>query len=149
MARGDGLGAASAMALDPATGERRPLGRAVAGAGSVSFSADGTRTAVAETRASGAASLVPSALGFLVGRVQTALDAAEGAGPGTTVVRVGETGGELGVLALGAAESWGEPSGLSLAPAGDALVLGQRRTLGGAIEERLVWVELDCEPAAP
>ncbi len=82
--------------------------------GSVAFSADGSLLARAE-RADGA-----------------------------TRVWLGETRGASSEIALGDVGAWGEPTGIALAPDGDAFALGQRRTG----EERIVWATLPCARGA-
>jgi hypothetical protein len=141
--RGHALRPLHARRLDPATGAQRDLGDDVAG--SVSFSADGTWMAVATTRPSGAASLVPSRAGFLLARLTPLLRDELPPGRGGSGVRFGPTQGELAPVELGRDAAWGEPTGLSLAPDATAFVLGQRRGEG---EERLLWVELACAPGA-
>ena len=142
--RGKGWRHLDASVVDFATAEEVTLGTVLAGPGSVSFSADGSRWVVATTRPSGAASLIPAQLGFLLGRLRAlaVLDDANGAaGSG---IGLGTRGHELRDLDLGPIAEWGVPTGVSLSPAGDAFVLSQRRREGGDIEERLLWIELDC-----
>ena len=47
-------------------------------------------------------------------------------------------------LAIGGAADWGESTGISLTRDGTQLILGQRRTTGAGVEERLLEVTLDC-----
>ncbi|MDJ0785625.1 MAG: hypothetical protein QNK05_02385 [Myxococcota bacterium] len=131
---------------DPATDATLPAIAEVAAGASVSFSADGQRLAIVTTRPSGAASLLPKRLGFLLGRLAPALTPDGVTGPGETRLFVGPKG-DAKSIELDALGSWGAPTGVALAPAGDALVLGQRRHAEGATSERLVWIELDCETA--
>jgi hypothetical protein len=133
---------------DPATGDVHPLERDLAGPRSVSFSADGSRIAVAASPGRGAVRLLPRWLGFLLARLRPILDAAPPVGA-ITAVRIGETDGELHSVELGEVASWGGPTGIALDADGRAFVLGQRRARESEPEERLLWIELACEPPPP
>jgi hypothetical protein len=132
---GQPLAPLAGLRLDPASGERRRMAEGLA-AGSVSFSADGRRMALASTSARGAARILPSWLGNAIARlpVQAAV-AAEG-----TRVALGPPEGELVEIELGDAASWGAPTGIALLPDASGFVLGQRGTAG----ERIVRIDLDC-----
>jgi hypothetical protein len=129
---------------DPATEEPVAAVAQAATTASVSFSRDGQRMAVASTRPSGAASLLPKRLGFLIGRLEPWLSPDGVTGPGETLLHVGARG-ELAPVELADVAEWGAPTGVSLAPRGDAMVLGQRRASADGFEERLLWLALDCE----
>ncbi len=129
-------------ALDAATGDRFDLGVDLAGAGAVAYTADGARMAVAATRPSGAQSLLPDGLGFVLGRL-AAWRGVVRPRPGDTLVRTGPRDGSLEDLDLGDEADWGEPTGVALSPEGTFLVLGQRRP-GDPAAERLLRVDLDC-----
>ena len=57
------------------------------------------------------------------------------------------------VLELGPAADWGEPTGISLswdeAESASVAIVGQRRRVGGATEERLIELTLDCAAGPP
>lgn len=59
---------------------------------------------------------------------------------GATRAWLEDASGETRELMLGELRSWGEPTGVALAPDADAFVLAQRR----AGEERIWWVRLAC-----
>jgi hypothetical protein len=102
--------------VDYATRSARTLPPASAFAASISFSADGSQLARAER-----------------------------AEHGTSVRRGPTSGGGSEEIALGELATWGEPTGIALAPAADAFALGQRSATG---EERIVWAQLTC-PRGP
>lgn len=139
--RGDPFGLQEAAASDPATGKRTPLGWPGAHTVAASFSADGSRIAVATTRPAAATAALPEALGFLVARL-AALGSREPTRFRVSGVRIGPSAArELAPVALGEIETFGYPTGLALEPDGRAFVLGQRGARG---EERLVRIELFC-----
>jgi hypothetical protein len=105
----------SAEIVDYGAGASRSLPAASAFDASVSFSADGALRARAEHRAGG---------------TRVWLEASEG---------------DPQEIALGALAAWGEPTGVALAPRGDAFALGQRSAAGA---ERIVWAQLSC-PRGP
>lgn len=133
----------SAEWLDPGRGVRLPLEIRPAGPGAVSFSADGTRVAIATTQPGGALGALPDRLGFLLERVRAARGAVpvhQGSG-----VWLGDVGTPLTEIVLEDVGDWGAPTGLSLDPDAAGFVLGQRRLLdAGPAEERIVHVRLVC-----
>jgi hypothetical protein len=132
---GQPLAPLAGVRLDPASGERRRIAGGLV-AGSVSFSADGRRMALAATGERGAARILPGLLGNAIARLPVhAGVAAEG-----TRVALGPPEGELAEVELGDAVSWGAPTGIALLPDASGFVLGQR----GAAGERIVRVDLDC-----
>jgi hypothetical protein len=135
VARGQPFAPLVGERLDPATGERRPLGPGLV-PGSVSFSADGSLLALATTAPAGATRLAPAALGNVLARFPRGMPP----GAESTRVAIGEVGGELAVVDLGPAAGWGAPTGIALLPDARAFLLGQRGPHG----ERIVRVELDC-----
>lgn len=143
LAVGHPLARQRAILLDPGTGERSVLGDDLAGASAASFSADGGWKVVSTTRGSGAAGLLPGSLGFLLARLALVLDS-DGPSARGTGVRSGAARGPDEGVDLGGLESWGAPTGISLAPDATRFVLGQRREHGGHGEERLLLVTLDC-----
>ncbi len=139
--RGNPWGALRAQSFDPATGEWIALG-SLRGGGA-DFDADGGFLGVAGARRAGALGWLPPAAGFLLAPLA---GAAEHTGPLAegSELRLAEPRGEGAALELGPVAEWGAPTGLALAPDGTRLVLGQRRVIAGAFEERLLEVELDC-----
>jgi hypothetical protein len=131
----------AAELLDPANGALAALGP-LAGA---AFSADGGRIAL--TRAPGAAGPgLRAGLGFLLGPLAVARGGPPAAPPGPSALETGDTGAEAAPVELGPEAAWGAPTGVALGPAGDWLVLGQRRAAAaGGVEERLLRVTLDCD----
>ena len=141
--RGNPLRPLEALSLDLALPASVELGTdAVAGA-SASHDADGAWLALATSERARLAGLIPQHLGFLVAALdRRGSDAPRFRGTG---VRVGEPFGVLAPLDLGDLATWGEPTGVALAPDGERIVLGQRRaTPEGRVEERLVEIVLDC-----
>jgi len=139
--RGNPLHPLGARVVDPATGAEESVGDDVSGLASASFSADGGWLAVSTTERATLMGLVSDRLGFLLAPL------ARGNAPPLfrgTGVRAGQPKEEGTALALGDAGSWGEPTGVALAPDGRSFVLGQRRGAGSRIEERLLRVTLDC-----
>jgi hypothetical protein len=143
VADGQPLAPLRAVLLDPATGEARVAGEAVAPGSAASFDADGGWTFLATTRPRGVGALLPGALGFLLARLADPADA-EPRFSGSGVLS-GEPAGALLPVELGELAGWGEPTGVAAEPDGKGFVLGQRRRGGGGIEERLVAVRLACE----
>ncbi|HME72656.1 MAG TPA: hypothetical protein VKM54_22735 [Myxococcota bacterium] len=141
--RGNPLRPLGARVVDPATGAEVSVGDDVSGLASASFSADGGWLAVPTTERATVAGLVSDRLGFLLAPL--ARGSASGRFRGTGV-RAGEPKREGTPLELGDAGTWGEPTGVALAPNGRSFVLGQRRTADRGMEERLVRVTLDCSP---
>lgn len=136
-----------ALSLDLARGTREALGPSpTSGQAPVSFDADGGWVAITGTERDRAAGLLPSALGFLLGPFATRASRDRPLFRGTSVA-TGPSRGPLAAVELGAIGAWGEPTGVALEPDGTRFVLGQRRARGGAVEERLVEVALDCEPS--
>jgi hypothetical protein len=135
---GQPLAPLAGQRYDPATGQRLWLAGGLF-AGSVSFSADGSVMALAATQGSGAARLVPAALGNLLAR----WPARDGVAAEGTRVLLGDTRGELDEVALGEVAGWGAPTGIALLPDARGFVLGQRGPRG----ERILRVELDCDDA--
>lgn len=141
--RGNPFRPLPAVSIDFAADRRRVLLADAAGGGAVSFSDDGGRVVVAGARRTRVAGLLPSALGFVLGPLAVRADARADLFRGTSL-HVGESGGDLAELALGEVADWGEPTGVSLLPDGESLVLGQRRRVGGGFEERLLEIRLGC-----
>jgi hypothetical protein len=141
--RGNPLRPLSAHVVDPATGAEVSVGDDVPGLASASFTADGGWLAVPTTERATVAGLLSDRLGFLLAPLARGNAAARFRGTG---VRAGQPKGEGAPLELGDAGSWGEPTGVALAPDGQSFVLGQRRSAGHGIEERLVRVTLECSP---
>lgn len=141
-ARGNPFGPGTAVLLDPATGAERPLDAAAAPVGA-GASADGGLVAVATTEAAGVLAELPPWLGFVLWPAATALhaDRADVAGTG---LRGGEPLASIDPLALGEVGAWGAPTGVTVAPDGTRLVLGQRRVTPRGVEERLLEIERDC-----
>jgi hypothetical protein len=142
--RGNPLRPLGARVVDPATGAEVPVGEDVPGIATASFTSDGGWLALPTTERATVAGLVSDRLGFLLAPLAMA-DAPSVQFRGTGV-RAGEAKGEGTALELGDAETWGEPTGVALAPDGRSLVLGQRRTATRGVEERLVRVTLNCSP---
>lgn len=141
-ARGHGLGPRRAELLDPASGARRSLGASLAAGSAADFSADGALLVLAETSTIRAAALLPESMGFALARLPSVAAGARAQLSTGTVLRFGPSGGELAPLALDdALASWGAPTGVSMAPEGDWLVLAQRRVDAA---ERLIRIDLDC-----
>jgi len=148
LARGNPFAPLTGIALDPATGAEATLGRTIAPA--ASFVADGGWLAFATAQGGHRGGALPAALGFALGPWATALERQL---PllGGTGVRAGPSAEPAAAapLALPAAlATWGEPTGLALAPDGEAFVLGQRRAGAAGVEERLVEVTLSCADTA-
>jgi hypothetical protein len=110
----------------------------------ISFSADGTSSALATARRAGAAGLLPGWLGFLVAPLATAFDGDGAPQLRSAGVAVGATWAEPATVALDDFAAWGEPTGVALEADARGFVLGQRRSAAGGIEERLVAVRLAC-----
>lgn len=142
VARGNPFGPVSARGIDPATGRTADLGSDVA-PGGVAFTGDGGWVAVAGARRARAAGWLPAGLGFLLAPFAERV-ARDRPLYRDTGVRIGEPWAPGAPLALGAVAAWGEPTGLALSPDGSVLILGQRRAIDGAVEERLVEITLDC-----
>jgi hypothetical protein len=128
--------------VDPATNAPEVLPERAPPGSSASFVADGGWMLIAATERAGAASLIPTSLGFLLPRLVPGL--ADAGRFRTTSVRMGEPGGEGERIELGAIGDWGHPTGIACGSTGDHFVLGQRRPTDSGTEERLVEVELDC-----
>jgi hypothetical protein len=144
VARGNPFAALSGALLDPTTGQAQPLGDDLAPAAGAN--GDGAWLAFATTRSSHAAGALPRLLGFALGPWAAARDRFAPLRH-ETGVRAGPTASPADAqpLALGDALSrWGEPTGLALASDASGIVLGQRRRDGAEVQERLLWVELDC-----
>ncbi|HTF35501.1 MAG TPA: hypothetical protein VK714_17580 [Myxococcota bacterium] len=141
--RGNPLRPLGASVVDPATGAEVSAGDDVSGLASASFTADGGWLAVPTTERATAAGLISGRLGFLVAPLAIASGNASVRFRGTGV-RAGEPKAEGTTLELGEAQTWGEPTGVALAPNGRSFVLGQRRSADRGVEERLVRVTLDC-----
>ena len=62
----------------------------------------------------------------------------------TTAVRAGEPRAPGSPIDVGDAAAWGEPTGVALEADGRGLILGQRRSAGGRVEERLLQLTLRC-----
>jgi hypothetical protein len=128
--------------LDPATNIARTLPEQVAPGSAATFTADGGWMLIASTERAGIASLLPSALGFLLPRIAPGV--ADAGRFRTTQVRMGEPEHEGQTIELGEIGSWGYPTGISSSPTGQSFVLGQRRQTGAGVEERLLELVLDC-----
>lgn len=146
-ARGNPLGPAAVVRLDPATGIETPLGDGAAVV-PADTSPDGGWLVVATGEADGLAGRLPSWLGFVVAPLATALGI-ESPTLRATGIRAGEPWAEGAPLDLGDVAEWGGPTGLALDPGGSVLVLGQRRQTSGGVEERIVELTLACgEPGS-
>ena len=145
-ARGHGLGPRTGELLDVATGERRSLGTGLAAGSAISFSADGSVMAVAETSTIRAVALLPASFGFLLERLPSVAAGARAEWNAGTAIRVGDPRGTLTPLVLAEAlANWGAPTGVSLSADATSLVLGQRDAEG---RERLLEIALDCSGTA-
>ena len=113
------------------------------GAAGASFSADGSRVALASARRNHVAGLLPDRLGFVLAPLARAFHADETLHRETTLF-AGETGGAGTEIALREPADWGTPTGVAIEPDGTGLVLGQRRRTDAGIEERLIAIALDC-----
>ena len=144
LARGNPYRPLKALALDLTTGEEKSLGSEVVWAGGASFNGDGSFLALATTRRSRPLGLLPGQLGFLLA---AAADREELDRPlfDGTGVEFGEVGGERVALELGELGSWGVPTGISLSRDARTLLLGQRRSHGGEVEERILRLTLSCQ----
>lgn len=145
--RGNPFRPSAARGIDFATGRSAELGGDVAGGGAAAFNADGGWVGVASARRDRLLGFLPAEFGFLLGPLAARAERREPVFRGTGV-RTGEPWGEGGALELGELAVWGEPTGIALTPAGTELILGQRRTRRGRVEERLVEIVLDCAEAA-
>lgn len=141
--RGNPFRPLPAALVDFAGDRRSVLAADAAGPGAVSFSADGGWVAVATSRRARLTGLLPAGLGFALAAFATRAAESEVLFRGTGL-RTGEAWGEKAELDLGDAADWGEPTGVALAPDGQVLVVGQRRTRDGAVSERLLEITLDC-----
>jgi 8-oxo-dGTP pyrophosphatase MutT (NUDIX family) len=146
VARGNPFGTVAARRLDLATGREADLGSDIA-LGGVAFTGDGGWVAVATARRARSAGRLPSRLGFLLApwadRVERDRPLYRDSG-----IRVGEPWAPGAPLELGEFAGWGGPTGLALSPDGTVLILGQRRSVGGRIEERLLEITLACRPGS-
>ncbi|MGI9431570.1 MAG: hypothetical protein ACR2PQ_05115, partial [Myxococcota bacterium] len=141
-----GLGPHTGELLDVATGETRSLGTGLAAGSSISFSADGSVMAVAETSTIRAVALLPASFGFMVERLPAMAAGARAELTTGTAIRFGDPRGTLTRLVLAEAlANWGAPTGVSLSGDATWLVLGQRDREG---RERLLEIALDCGDAA-
>lgn len=145
--RGNPLGTQAAYRLDPATGVESKLGEGAVAA-PAGTSADGGWLALPTSTDAGLAARLPGWLGFVLAPLALAKNGAPRALEGSGV-RAGEPTAAGTALDLGALGGWGWPTGVSLAPDGRRLVLGQRRSTPGGVEERLVEARLDCDGAEP
>jgi hypothetical protein len=143
VARGNPFEPLSAVLVDPATGAEIDGRVAVTGAAAVSFSADGSRFALASARRNHVAGLLPDRLGFALAPLARALHADETLHRDTTLF-AGETGGAGTEIALREPGEWGTPTGVAIEPDGTGLVLGQRRRTDAGVEERMIAIALDC-----
>lgn len=139
--RGNPFRPLTAEVFDFATAQRFDLGDDSVGA--ADFVADGGWVVVAGGSRARAAGLLPDELGFLLGPWATRTDAT-GVRFRETRLRVGEPWGEGSELALGDVAAWGEPTGVTITPDGDRIILGQRRAVGSRIEERMLEITLEC-----
>lgn len=142
--RGNLLGTAAVVRLDPATGDETLLGEGAV-AEPAGTSADGGWLAFASSRPEGSLARLPAWLGFLLAPASAALglEPAQLAGTGASA---GEpAAGGLAPIDLAALSAWGAPTGVALDPSGTTLVLGQRRPTPDGVEERLLEVALDCD----
>lgn len=147
VARGQPLAPREVRVIDPATGRvQRVLD--VAPGSAISFSADGSASAVATARRGGAAGLLPGWLGFLVAPLTTAWGDESAPHLRAAHVAVGATWDVPAVVALDDFAGWGEPTGVALEADGRGFVLGQRRPGAESVEERLVSVRLACSGSA-
>jgi hypothetical protein len=88
--------------------------------------------------------LLPDALGFLLESWAASRSQHEPLHR-TTSVYSGASGTALEAARLpDDVASWGEPTGVAVHADGTGFVLGQRRSMSEAIEERLLRVDLDC-----
>lgn len=139
----------AAFALDPATGETRPLGEGFAP--HASFLADGAWVALATTTGGHWAGALPDGLGFVLGPWARSRARTRPLLRGTEL-RIGppDDADALAPVELPAElTAWGAPTGVALAPDGRSLVLGQRREEPGAVAERLVEIDFACGTALP
>jgi hypothetical protein len=127
--------------IDFAAGVRAPFAPGLPPAGAASFSGDGSLRVLAQTRRARGLGLLPGSLGFLLGSLPGAIGG-DGADFQGSELRFGAGDGEP--LDLGGHGEWGAPTGVTLAPDGTWLVLGQRRSGHHGVEERLLEVALDC-----
>jgi hypothetical protein len=146
--RGNPFASLEGAVLDVATGEERALGEGVGlGAGA---NGDGAWLAWATTRSRHPAGVLPRALGFALAPFAQAAALHEPLRD-ETGVRVGAIAAPADAPPLALPEEiakWGEPTGLAFTADASAIVLGQRRALDGAVEERLLEIELACTQLA-
>lgn len=129
---GSGRGVRRSWLLDP--GAKGAGARALPTLVSGSFSADGSWLCAVAGRREG---VLAADSGFLLAGLTP------DATPAGDRVLLGPRGGSLLPLDLGGTLEFGRPTGVSLAPDGRALALGQRSADG---RERIVRVALSCRP---
>jgi hypothetical protein len=143
VARGNPYRTVDAVRIDLATSEETVIARSVSGLAGAGFSADGGWLGVTSTQRSRSAGALPGWLGFATGRFATRESVGEVLFRGTSLW-TGPASGPLAPVELGEVGEWGEPTGVALSPDGDALVLGQRRSVATGAAERLTLVQLAC-----
>jgi hypothetical protein len=148
LARGNPFAPLTGLVVDPASGAVERLDDDVTT--SAAFGADGEWLAVATARGRHWAGALPGTLGFALGpwahRLSRDRPLLQGTG-----VRAGPTAEIPTSTALDLPPdfaAWGTPTGISLAPDGRWLVLGQRRESGTRVDERLVEITLTCAETA-
>ncbi len=144
--RGNPFRPLEAVAIDLATGTRSELEAGAAPHASAGFSADGGWLSLVATRRGRAAGLLPRGLGFALGGLATRISVGE-AMFRTTALRAGEPRAPGSPIDVGDAAAWGEPTGVALEADGTGMILGQRRSADGQVEERLLQLTLRCTSA--
>lgn len=146
--RGNPFASLEGSVLDVTSGAERALGGSVAAAAAAN--GDGAWLAWATTRSRHPAGALPRALGFALAPLAQAA-AQHRPLRDETGVRVGSIASPADAPPLALSEEiakWGEPTGLAFTADASAIVLGQRRSQGGAVEERLLEIELACTQLA-